>query len=287
MPKSTQKATDLGDRTKYIGASDVPAILGVNRWKSSYDVWLEKTGRVDPDLGFNRAIDAGIRLESVIVDWAEEQIGKITRVVEIPKQGIGFPLTVHLDGVLEESGEPVEAKSSGLFSPLAAEWGEEHTDQVPDYINVQTQTQLYAVGKDINYVPALLGGRGFQMFHVTPNAKLIQIICDRCGEFWLKNVIGDTPPDSLPSLKMAKRVKRKPESVEIDGALILEYVKARDHERAATKAKKAAQAAILKALGDAEVGKAPGVGTATYFEQSTAGYYVEAKTYRVLRTKKV
>ena len=34
-------------RRKGIGGSDVATILGLNKWKSPYQLWLEKTGQID------------------------------------------------------------------------------------------------------------------------------------------------------------------------------------------------------------------------------------------------
>jgi predicted phage-related endonuclease len=33
------------DRTKYIGGSDIGAILGLSKFRSALDVWMEKTGK--------------------------------------------------------------------------------------------------------------------------------------------------------------------------------------------------------------------------------------------------
>ena len=33
------------DRTKYIGWSDIGAILGLSKFRSALDVWMEKTGK--------------------------------------------------------------------------------------------------------------------------------------------------------------------------------------------------------------------------------------------------
>ena len=37
----------LEDRRKGIGGSDVATILGLNQYKSAYQLWLEKTGQVE------------------------------------------------------------------------------------------------------------------------------------------------------------------------------------------------------------------------------------------------
>ena len=37
------------DRDKFIGGSDVGTILGVNKFKSPYVLFLEKTGKLEPE----------------------------------------------------------------------------------------------------------------------------------------------------------------------------------------------------------------------------------------------
>ena len=37
------------DRHKFIGGSDAGTIMNVNPWKSQYELWLEKTGQLEPD----------------------------------------------------------------------------------------------------------------------------------------------------------------------------------------------------------------------------------------------
>jgi len=284
--------SNLGDRTKYIGASDAPSILGFNPYRTPYDVWLEKTGRILPDNGSNPAADAGNRLEPVILDWFSQQTGgDIERQVETIIDEFGFPLITHLDARIVKTGEPVEAKSSGLFSPLSPAWGPDGTDEVPDYVAIQTQVQLIATGKDLCHIPAFLGGRGFCMFRTSAHEDLQKEIVDRLGNFWINNVQKDTPPDkSRPTLEIAKRIHRVPsKSIELDPALVQNYKAAQEQLKNAEAAKKNAQADILAALGDAEVGEAAEIGlTVTYFEQERAEYTVTvpASKYRVMRIKK-
>lgn len=58
-------------RRKHLDASEVPAILGLSPYKSGYQVWLEKLGKVAPWQGSD-ASRAGQRLESAVLDQAEE-----------------------------------------------------------------------------------------------------------------------------------------------------------------------------------------------------------------------
>jgi len=70
-----------------IGGSDIPAIIGVNPYKTAYQLWLEKTGQVPP-VQDNKYMRAGRKLEQVVADFfAEETNAKI-----IPSPG-----TVQID----------------------------------------------------------------------------------------------------------------------------------------------------------------------------------------------
>ncbi|HFC9341278.1 TPA: YqaJ viral recombinase family protein, partial [Enterococcus hirae] len=50
MSKSTLDMSHqewLEDRKKGIGGSDVATVLGLNKYKSPYQLWLEKTGQIE------------------------------------------------------------------------------------------------------------------------------------------------------------------------------------------------------------------------------------------------
>jgi len=48
------------DRKNHLGSSDIPAIMGFSRFSTNkYDVWLEKTGRVQPKEKTQGYITAG------------------------------------------------------------------------------------------------------------------------------------------------------------------------------------------------------------------------------------
>lgn len=55
-----------------LGASDLPAILGLDPYRSEHDVWLEKTGQA-PAFAGNAKTRWGRRLEHVGLEWWTEQ----------------------------------------------------------------------------------------------------------------------------------------------------------------------------------------------------------------------
>ena len=65
----------LADRKKAIGASDVAAILGVSPWASGWDVWADKTDRLERWEG-NEQTRLGQFFEPSVLDYAESKVGE-------------------------------------------------------------------------------------------------------------------------------------------------------------------------------------------------------------------
>lgn len=277
-------------RKHFLGASDIPAVLGVSPFQSAYDIFLQKTQNMaEFD---SEAADAGTRFEAPVMDWAEEQLGPIERNIEIVSAKLPF-LMVHLDGRLFDGLRPVEAKTSGLFYRLIEDgepgkfWGEPNTDQVPDYVAVQAYGQMYATDTEVCFIPAFLGGRGFNLFHVERREDVMTDIMERCQDFWENCVLKGIPPaDSAPSLDVVKRIQREPgEIVALADELVERWKEAQDAAKIASQAEEAAKATVIAALGAAEDGKCS-LGNVTYYLQNRASYVAKATSFRVLRLVK-
>jgi predicted phage-related endonuclease len=64
----------LEDRRKTLGASEIPAVAGVNPHRSALDVYLEKKGLAEPFAG-NAFTEWGLRMEEPIAQKYAEVIG--------------------------------------------------------------------------------------------------------------------------------------------------------------------------------------------------------------------
>ncbi len=268
-----------------LGASEVAAVLGLSPWVTPYEVWARKTGRLTEHKQSD-ALDAGVRLEPIVLDWAESQLGPIDRRVEAVIDGT--PIVTHPDG-LTKAGEPVEAKTSGIVGPVYGHWGEAGTDEIPEHYLVQCLVQLEATRASVCHVPALLGGRGFVLFAVPAHAALQSEIVDRACQWWRQHVKADRPPEAStpPPLSVLKRLRRQPnKTVPLDAELVERWLCAKQRLKAATEEADEAQAALIAALGDAEAGELNDGRVVTYFEQHRKGYVVQDSTFRVLRITK-
>lgn len=274
----------IEERRKALGGSDIPAILGVSPWQTAYDVWAAKTGRAKPPAA-TQAMKAGTMFEVGVLDYAESELGPVERDVLVPHPG-GLPIVTRLDGRLRRTGEPVEAKVSGLFGPLGDGWGDAGTDEIPDYCAVQLIAQIMCTDADLGHLSAFLGGRGFVLFHVNRNRDVEGMITEAAEAFW-KYVKADTPPpDTGPSEDVAKRIRREPgKMVDVNPTLVGQWLEAKKLALAAKQAEDDAKSRVLAALSDAEGGDAGVFGTVTYFEQTRRAYQVAESTFRVLRVK--
>jgi hypothetical protein len=233
------------------------------------------------------AMDLGNRLEAAVLDYAEEQLGPLERNVEVMSPDLPF-MGSNLDARVIETQNPVEAKTYGiLWAGKADQWGDDGSSEVPDYIAVQAYAQMFCAQKDVCFVPALIGGRGLSMFTILRDEETMGLIIERCQDFWLKNVMTNTPPDeSAPSLDVVKRIQREPgEIVTLADELVEAWIEAKAQFSVAEKAKEEAQAKVLAALGSCEDGRCA-LGNVTYHSQNRAGFTVAATSFRVLRLSK-
>jgi len=274
-----------------VGASDAPAIVGVDPYRTPADVWASKVFPMDESPA-SAAMLAGQRLERSVLSWAAAELGyKIVRNQRrVSRENPVLRAT--LDAIVKDRPEIIEAKTCAIMgpSPEYDQYGEPGTDEVPDRVIVQVHHQFAVLGSQyrIAWVPCLIGGRGYLMYRIQRQNELVEAIVDRDLEFWHQYVLTRTPPPQARiRLEILKRIRREPnKTVPIDPTLVEAYETARAAETEARKRKEEAQAALLAAMGDAEAGD-PGNGrVVTYLLEHRRGYTVEAKDIRILRIKK-
>lgn len=278
----------LQARRGALGASEIAAILGLNPRTTPWEIWADKTGRLE-DEPTNRAQAAGLWYERAVLDYAETIVGEVNRDVRV--RCSDAPIASTCDAITVADHSPVEAKTTGLTGPVFGEWGDEGTDSVPDYYAVQVHTQLLCTGADLGHLFALVAGRGTVHYEIERNDRIADTIKQFASQWWEQHVVGDTPPPVEPtSFDVVKRLKREPGKVFIlsSSDLVDRYEAARQARLDAAKLEDAAKAALLAAIDDAELAEVPDGRRVTYAATTVKRKAQPAREYeqRTLRVKK-
>ena len=274
-------------RKRYIGSSDAAAILGMDPYRSAYDVWLEKTGKVDAFAG-NAATEAGNLLERACLDWVAPQLSPFARDV----MEFAGDLIANFDGLSIANNFTVEAKTTGIVGPANAGYGdvtEGPCVEIPDANVIQVHHQMVVAGPccDIAYVPVLIGGKGFRLYTVPRLRDLTEVVWESGTRFMERHVKTDIPPEnSTPSLDVLKRMRREPNKViSIPDEIVTAWLAASKALDDAEKLEEVRKIALIESLSDAEAADWSG-GRLTYFQQTVKAHQRKESTFRVLRTKK-
>lgn len=274
----------LKKRSKHLGGSDIPAIMGFDPFKSPADVFYEKSGLLDGRDVPTKVMDDGSLMELSTLAFAARTLGKLdTKAPE--RIGLDGLLVDHPDAIaLKQNNVPVEAKSQQYKNNEL--WGEKDSDQVPERVVIQAHSHMLCCESDICYVPVYLVFRGFVMFKVQRSDAIIDAIKQSAMEFWQNNVQKKIcPADCKPSIEILKRLKHIPNKIiDIPESVAAGWIEARKHRIESEAQEELAEASLLATLGDAEAGNFKG-GKITNFEQKRKAYTVKETTYRVLRIK--
>jgi putative phage-type endonuclease len=234
------------ERKRYLGSSDMAAIMGFDPFRNAYDVWLDKTGKLEP-IEENKVMKRGRYLEPAILNFAEDTLGTLEKdSTELEFIKPQYYLLSHPDAMFHN---PIEAKSQGNYSKEV--WGDENTDQVPDRVIIQCHVHLICTDMKLCYIPVYLPYREFQMFHVDFDYEIAQSIIKAAQHFWLDHVLKDIPPeDVVPDLAVVKRIRKLPKiDVDMPKDLWDKYSTAKQAAKIAKTEQDKAQAELLVAIG--------------------------------------
>lgn len=185
----------LAERKGYIGASEAAAVCGLDAYRHPVDVWMEKTGRVDPpDLSDVECVEAGNVFEPAIRGWAAQRLGvKVNQV----RQTVYHPdlpfVACHPDGKIVGSGNRagLEIKNRSVW--MRGRYGEPGSDAVLDTDLCQCQHTMAVTGWDLMHMAVVFGGQRLVLFRVPRDDGFIDSLLSGEAEFW-KHIETDTVP---------------------------------------------------------------------------------------------
>lgn len=200
QPKDAVRAEFLARRRSGIGGSDVGIIMGVNPWRTPYDLWLDKTGNAEPTEE-TQYQHFGQMLEQVIADeFAERNQVKVQRRNNMFRK-IGTPLVANIDRYIIGGGI-LECKTCDKWA--ADKFGEDGTDEVPETYLLQVQHYMYVTGIHAAFLAVLIGGNEYRQYEIPYNAELAEFCARKCCEWWETYINGNTPPPATVRDDLAK-----------------------------------------------------------------------------------
>ena len=188
QPETLAVMAGAPDRQKYIGGSDIAAILGISPWKTATDLWLDK---IKPRVEDGRNAVAkrrGTRLEPYILDMIREEHGLEVAArgqryidAEVPYFASEIDAEFAVDGQIENG----EIKTAHPFK--AKEWGEEDTDALPVHYTAQVQWGMGITGRARCRVFVLIAD-DLRSYVVERDDEIITGMRQRAQEFWTNYV---------------------------------------------------------------------------------------------------
>jgi len=207
------------DRSKFIGGSDIAAILGISPWGSAVDLWLDKIKPLSRDE--TKVQTRGKRLESYIIEMIEEEYGvqvsgRNQRYVDPTVPFFAAQIDAEI-ALLPPIIENLEIKTVHPFK--ANEWGDLQTDQLPLHYLAQVQWGLGVTGRDLCRIFALIGD-DLKPYIVQRDEATIEAMRVRAADFWQRYVVArEQPPldySDPHTLEVLKRLYPGTDGTEIE-----------------------------------------------------------------------
>lgn len=189
--KGMEREEWLKWRATGIGGSDVSVLFGVNKFRSIFDLYLEKTGQKELEESSSEAAHFGSVLEEIVKREFMARTGLKVRAKNVLLQSQKYPfMQANLDGVINENGEKVIFEAKTAIEYKAGEW----ELGVPWEYQLQVQHYFAVTGYRKAYVAALVGGNKFYIHTLHRDEELIEKIIEVEARFWSVNVLGMISP---------------------------------------------------------------------------------------------
>ena len=186
------------DRTKYIGGSDIGAILGLSKFRTPLEVWMEKTGKEV------RQLDSlPLRFGSFAEEFVASEYARATRFELLHDESIYIHpthpmMSAHVDrfilgdGLNKPATRLLECKTANPFA--RSEWGEPGTDQVPMSYLCQCIWYMAITGIEQCDLAVLFGNSDFRIYEIARDLELETLVIEKALHFWNKYVLKDIAP---------------------------------------------------------------------------------------------
>lgn len=282
-------------RKNGLGGSDMATVIGVCPYKTEHQLYLEKTGLIEPkDLSDRESVVWGNLLEDAIARRYAEITGKEVYAIDEPVIHPDYPYFVaNPDRLIKGEKRGLEIKNVGVR--MSGLWGPSGSTEIPEYYVPQVMHYLFVMDYDFWDLAVLIGGQELRIYHFERDREFDDIIIDLGTKFWKNHVEKRIPPAADWNHTSGKELVKRlfPDVSDEEIALPNEFVRWRDVWLEAKEQVKAyqqvvdgAQAHLLSGMKGAGVAKLPDGSSFTRKLVKTKGYMVPDSQYVDFRFKK-
>lgn len=188
------------DRSQYLGGSDIGAILGLSKYCTPLQVWVEKTGKEV------EGVDSlPLRFGSFAEEFVAREYARATSYELLHDESLQIHSThtfmgAHIDRFVFDSvnadkklpNRILECKTANPFT--TNEWGDVGSDQVPMSYLCQCIWYMAITGIDRTDLAVLFGNSDFRIYQIQRDRELENLILEKATRFWNNYVLADIPP---------------------------------------------------------------------------------------------
>lgn len=189
LASGAARADWLAERTKGIGGSDVPVLLGASPYGSPFEVWLSKVQPAAVEDTPNAAMVRGSRLEPVLAQWFSDDTDLAVRNTGLHARRDRDHHRVNPDRLVEGDGL-LELKTHSPFAGEAAEWDTGYARRAW----LQGQWGLWVTGRSVLWLAALVGVAWHIRGPLPRDDDAIAAMVEAVDRFWADHVLTRTPP---------------------------------------------------------------------------------------------
>lgn len=179
----------LMSRKRGIGGSDASTILGFNKWKSPFELYVDKTSNHVEQIN-NEAIHWGNILEDVVANEFARVTGKKVRkrnqTFVHPKHKF---MIANIDRDVVGEKALLECKTTSAYN--AEQW---EGDIIPPAYMCQIQHYMAVLDYDKAYIAVLIGGQKFVWKEIRRDDEFIELMIHAEKNFWENHVLERIPP---------------------------------------------------------------------------------------------
>jgi putative phage-type endonuclease len=173
-----------------LGGSDAAVATGLSRWKTPFQLWSEKTNRIQPTKAGESAYWGSV-MEPILRQEFAKRSGYAVNEIHAFFRSVQHPyMLANIDGCVDMGNGQyalLEIKTAGAYA--VQDWA----DGLPVEYFLQIQHYLAVTGLQTAYVAVLLGGNKFDYQQIARDEDTIGNIIKLEGEFW-NYIKRDVPP---------------------------------------------------------------------------------------------